>query len=55
VFDGGASMDSLRMVSYGGLEGGSETSGLYWFRPESLSNAVLTVVLLGACYSWVLV
>jgi hypothetical protein len=34
VFDRGVSADSLRMVSYGGLEGGSEASWLYWFRPE---------------------
>jgi hypothetical protein len=34
VFGRGVSADSLRMVSYEGLEGGSETSGLYWFRPE---------------------
>lgn len=31
----GASADSLRMMSYMGLEGGSETRGLYWFRPKT--------------------
>jgi hypothetical protein len=30
----GASTDSLQMVSCVGLEGGYETSGLYWFRRE---------------------
>jgi hypothetical protein len=35
VFGRGVSEDSLRMVSYGGLEGGSEVSWLYWFMPES--------------------
>jgi hypothetical protein len=34
VFGRDASADSLRMVSHGGLGGGSETRGLYWFRPE---------------------
>jgi hypothetical protein len=34
MFDRGASVDSLRMVSYRGLEGGCEMRGLYWFRPE---------------------
>jgi hypothetical protein len=34
VFSRGVSADSLRMVSFGGLEGGSEASCLYRFRPE---------------------
>jgi hypothetical protein len=34
MFGRGVSADSLRMVSYRGLEGGSKTSWLYWFRPE---------------------
>jgi hypothetical protein len=32
VFDSGVSTDSLRMVSYIWLWGGSEASWLYWFR-----------------------
>jgi hypothetical protein len=43
------------MTSYVGLKCGSETSGLYWFRPEPSSTVVLIVVLLGARYTWVLV
>jgi hypothetical protein len=35
VFGRGVSVDSLRMVSYGGLGGGSEASRLYWFKPET--------------------
>jgi hypothetical protein len=50
VFGRGASADSLRMVSYEGLEGGSEASWLYWFRSELWSSAVLIVVLFGTCY-----
>jgi hypothetical protein len=34
VFGKGVSADSLRMVSYGGLEGGPKASWLYWFRLE---------------------
>jgi hypothetical protein len=34
MFGRGVSVNSLRMVSYGELEGGSEASWLYWFRPE---------------------
>ena len=57
MFGRGVSVDSLRYVSYEGLEGGSEASWLYWFRPEAraLVSAVLTIVLVGMCYSWVLV
>jgi hypothetical protein len=35
VFDRGVSVHSLRMVSYGGLEGGFNMSELYWFRSEA--------------------
>jgi hypothetical protein len=51
VFDGGVSVDSLRMVSYEGLEGGSKSSWLYWFQLEPESSAMLIVVLLGMCYN----
>jgi hypothetical protein len=34
VFGSPVSVKSLRMVSYGGLEDGSGTNRLYWFRPE---------------------